>query len=161
VRLVQPRPGDLAARNREFVSEHHDLELLVLARAKTQRRERKRTPKQQIHQRHDHGAVPLRSRPKEPDSTAAQPRPAHRVGRQAELRSSRHPYWRPTERQSALRALYRGGEDHVGRRRAVQVARRVEASAGWCVYSSPTAVTAKPTSWREARTSASVWKYCR
>ena len=30
-----------------------------------------------------------------------------------------------------------------------------------CVYSSPTAVTAKPASWREARTSASVWKYCR
>ena len=49
----------------------------------------------------------------------------------------------------------------LGRRRAVQVARRVEASAGWCVYSSPTAVTAKPASWRQARTSASVWKYCR
>jgi hypothetical protein len=66
VGLVQPRTGDLAAKNREFVSEHHDLELLELAGAKTQRRERKRTPKQQVHQRHHHEAVPLRSKPKEP-----------------------------------------------------------------------------------------------
>jgi hypothetical protein len=66
VGLVQPRTGDLAAKNREFVSEHHDLELLEPARAKTQRRERKRTPKQQVHQRHHHEAVPLRSKPKEP-----------------------------------------------------------------------------------------------
>jgi hypothetical protein len=35
------------------------------------------------------------------------------------------------------------GKDHVGRRRAVHVARRVEASVGWCVYSSVIAVTAK------------------
>jgi hypothetical protein len=47
VTLIQPRTGDLAAKNREFVSEHHDLELLELARAQTQRRHRKRTPKQQ------------------------------------------------------------------------------------------------------------------
>jgi hypothetical protein len=25
VTLIQPRPGDLAAKNREFVPEHHDL----------------------------------------------------------------------------------------------------------------------------------------
>jgi hypothetical protein len=37
--------GDLAAKNREFVSEHHDLELLELAGAKPQRRHRKRTSK--------------------------------------------------------------------------------------------------------------------
>ena len=35
---------------------------------------------------------------------------------------------------------------HVGRRRAVHVARSVEASAGSCVYSSPTAAIAKPAS---------------
>jgi hypothetical protein len=38
----------MAAKNREFVSEHHDLELLELARAQPQRRHRKRTPKQQV-----------------------------------------------------------------------------------------------------------------
>ena len=37
----------------------------------------------------------------------------------------------------------------------------VEASAGSCVYSSLTAVTAKPEFRREARTSASAWKCCR
>jgi hypothetical protein len=45
VTLVQPRMGDLAAKNREFVSEHHDLEFLELARAQPQRRHRKHTPK--------------------------------------------------------------------------------------------------------------------
>jgi hypothetical protein len=43
VTLIQPRTRDLAAKNREFVAEHHDLELLELARAQTQRRHRKRT----------------------------------------------------------------------------------------------------------------------
>ena len=57
--------------------------------------------------------------------------------------------------------FYLGGIATWGRRRAVQVARRVEASAGWCVYSSLTAITSKPAPWREARTSASAWKYCR
>ncbi len=33
VTLIQPRTRDLAAKNREFVAEHHDLELLELARA--------------------------------------------------------------------------------------------------------------------------------
>ena len=52
VTLIQPRTGDLTAKNSQFVSEHHDLELLELARAQTQRRDRKHTPKQQIQQRH-------------------------------------------------------------------------------------------------------------
>jgi hypothetical protein len=58
VTLIQPRPGDLAAKNREFVPEHNDLQLLELARAQTQRRHRKRTPKQQVQQRHDQEAAP-------------------------------------------------------------------------------------------------------
>ena len=45
VTLVQPRPGELAAKNREFVSQHDNLELLELGRAQPQRRHRKRTPK--------------------------------------------------------------------------------------------------------------------
>jgi hypothetical protein len=49
VTLVQPRPGDLAAKNREFVSQHDNFELLELARAQPQRRHRKRTPKQEVH----------------------------------------------------------------------------------------------------------------
>ena len=43
------RPCDLAAQNRQLVSEHHDFKLLELTRAKTQRRHRKSTPRQQIH----------------------------------------------------------------------------------------------------------------
>jgi ribosomal 50S subunit-recycling heat shock protein len=35
----------------------------------------------------------------------------------------------------------RASADHIGRSRADQVARRVAAPIGWCVYSSPTAVT--------------------
>ncbi|MCA1680125.1 MAG: hypothetical protein LC777_14825 [Actinobacteria bacterium] len=58
VTLVQPRVGDLAAKNREFVSENHDLELLELARAQPQRRHRKRTPKQQVQQRRDQKQPP-------------------------------------------------------------------------------------------------------
>jgi hypothetical protein len=45
VTLLQPRLGDLAAKNREFVPEHHNLELLELARAQPQRCHRKHTPK--------------------------------------------------------------------------------------------------------------------
>ncbi len=45
VALVQPWPLDLAAKDREFVPQHDDLELLELARAQPQRRHRKRTPK--------------------------------------------------------------------------------------------------------------------
>jgi hypothetical protein len=48
--LIQPRTRDLAAKNREFVAEHHELELLEFARAQTQRGHRKRTPKQQVQQ---------------------------------------------------------------------------------------------------------------
>jgi hypothetical protein len=35
--------GDLAAKNRQLVSKHHDLQLLELARAQPQRRNRKRS----------------------------------------------------------------------------------------------------------------------
>src|SRR5207247_7836635 len=66
VTLIQPWTGDLAAKNREFVSEHHDLELLELARAQPQRRHRKHTPKQQVHQRHHQEAASLRPSPKRP-----------------------------------------------------------------------------------------------
>jgi hypothetical protein len=45
VTLVQPRPSDLAAKNRESVSQHDNFELLELARAQPQRCHRKRTPK--------------------------------------------------------------------------------------------------------------------
>jgi hypothetical protein len=45
VTLVQPRPRDLSAKNREFVSQHDNLEFLELARAQPQRRHRERTPK--------------------------------------------------------------------------------------------------------------------
>jgi hypothetical protein len=58
VTLVQPRPGDLAAKNREFVSQHDNFELLELARAQPQRRHRKRTPKQEVHKRHDQRQPP-------------------------------------------------------------------------------------------------------
>jgi hypothetical protein len=37
VTFVQPRPGDLAAKNREFVPKHDNFELLELARAQPQR----------------------------------------------------------------------------------------------------------------------------
>ncbi len=45
VTLIQPRPRDLAAKNRELVSQHDNLKLLELARAQPQRRHRERTPK--------------------------------------------------------------------------------------------------------------------
>jgi hypothetical protein len=57
VSLVQPRTGDLAAKNRQLVSKHHDLELLELARAQPQRRHREPTPEQQVQQRHDQEAA--------------------------------------------------------------------------------------------------------
>src|SRR5665647_1637144 len=53
------------------MAEHHDLEFLELARAQTQRRHRKRTPKQQVQQRHHQEAAPLHPRVRETDSTAA------------------------------------------------------------------------------------------
>jgi hypothetical protein len=58
ITLIQPRTRDPAAKNREFVAEHYDLELLELARAQTQRRHRKRTPKQQVQQRQHQEAAP-------------------------------------------------------------------------------------------------------
>ena len=63
VTLVQPRMGDLAAKDRELVPENHNLELLVLARAQPQRRHRKHTPKQQVQQRRDQQQPPLRPSP--------------------------------------------------------------------------------------------------
>ena len=58
VGLRQTRTGDLAAKNRQLVAQYHDLELLELARTHTQRSHRERTPKQQIHQRHEQGQTP-------------------------------------------------------------------------------------------------------
>ncbi len=49
--ILQTRANDLAAKNRELVSKHDDLELLELTRTETQRRHRERTPKEQIHKR--------------------------------------------------------------------------------------------------------------
>jgi hypothetical protein len=49
--ILQTRASDLAAKNRELVSKHDDLELLELTRPETQRRHRERTPKEQIHKR--------------------------------------------------------------------------------------------------------------
>jgi hypothetical protein len=49
--ILQARTNDRAAKNRELVSEHDDLELLELTRTETQRRHRERTPKEQIHKR--------------------------------------------------------------------------------------------------------------
>jgi hypothetical protein len=46
VSLLKPRTSALAAKNRELVPQHHDLELLELTRAQTQRRDRQRSPKQ-------------------------------------------------------------------------------------------------------------------
>src|SRR5512132_1569102 len=62
VRLLQPRPRDLAAQNRQLVSKHHDLKLLELTRAKTQRRNRKRATEQEIHKRDQQRCPPARSR---------------------------------------------------------------------------------------------------
>jgi hypothetical protein len=59
VTLIQPRARDLAAKHIQFVAEHHDLQLLELARAQAQRRHRKRTTKQQVHQRHHQQAASL------------------------------------------------------------------------------------------------------
>jgi hypothetical protein len=56
--VLQPRTSNLTTKNRKLVPEHHDLELLELTRAQTQRRHRKRTPKQQIHQRHKQEQTP-------------------------------------------------------------------------------------------------------
>jgi hypothetical protein len=62
--LVQPGTGDLAAKHRQLVTEHDDLELFELARTQTQRRHRERTPEQQVQQRHHHDAASLRPSPK-------------------------------------------------------------------------------------------------
>jgi len=43
VTLFQPRTRDLAAKNRQLVSEHDDLQLLEPIPAQPQRRNRKRT----------------------------------------------------------------------------------------------------------------------
>ncbi len=56
--LLKTRTGDLATKNRQLVSKHHDLKLLELTRPRTQRRHRERPPKQQVHQRHNHEQTP-------------------------------------------------------------------------------------------------------
>ena len=61
--------------DRTLVSKHDDLELLELTRTQTQRRHRRRTPKQQIHQRHDQGQTPSTRLQTRPDTTAAQSAP--------------------------------------------------------------------------------------
>jgi hypothetical protein len=66
VTLIQPWTGDLAPKHREFVAEHHDIELLELARAQPQRCHRKRTPEQQVQQRHHQEAALLHPRPRSP-----------------------------------------------------------------------------------------------
>jgi hypothetical protein len=57
VGLLQPRPRDLSAQNRQLVSAHHDLKLLELTRAQPRRRHRERTSKQQIDQRDQQKAL--------------------------------------------------------------------------------------------------------
>src|SRR6266542_1289809 len=64
ISLVQPRTNDLAAKNGEFVAQHHDLELLVLPRAQPQRRNRQHASKQQVQQRYDQAAPSLDPNPK-------------------------------------------------------------------------------------------------
>jgi len=71
VTLIQPRTGDLAAQHSQFVAEQHDLELLELARAQTQRRHRKRTPEQHVQQRHHHEAASPHPGPRRPTLGAA------------------------------------------------------------------------------------------
>jgi hypothetical protein len=77
VGLLQSRTAELTAKNRQLVSEHHDLKLLELTRAQPQRRHRERTPKQQIHQRDQQEAPSTRSRTRSatlrPSAAAAYP----------------------------------------------------------------------------------------
>jgi hypothetical protein len=81
VALIQPRMRDLAAKNREFVPEHHNLELLELARAQTQHRHRKHTPKQQVQQRRDQKQPPSADSEEADSKATTQLRPAreHRM----------------------------------------------------------------------------------
>ncbi|MCA1681288.1 MAG: hypothetical protein LC777_21260, partial [Actinobacteria bacterium] len=58
ISLLKTRTGDLATKNRQLVSKHHDLKLLELTRTRTQRRHRERPAKQQIHQRHQQEQTP-------------------------------------------------------------------------------------------------------
>src|SRR6266536_1071448 len=71
VGVLQPRTGDLTAKNRELVSQHHDLELLELTRTQTQCGHRERTPKQQIHHRHEQEQTPSTRTRTKADSMAA------------------------------------------------------------------------------------------
>ena len=47
----QLRPSDLTAQHRQLVAEHHDLQLLELLRAKTQRRELQHAAKHEVAER--------------------------------------------------------------------------------------------------------------
>ncbi len=90
VTLGQPRTSDLAAKNREFVSEHHNLELLELARAQPQRRHRKRTPKQQVQQRHDQKQPPS-ARVRKRRLYGCDPTPKHPRTHRMDLRTRQAP----------------------------------------------------------------------
>jgi len=65
-RPIYAPPHALAAKNRELVAQHHDLELFELTRAQTERRDGQRSPKQQVQQRHDQAAASLNPNPKKP-----------------------------------------------------------------------------------------------
>ena len=71
VRLIQPWTRDLAAKHSQFVAEHHDLELLELARVQTQRRHGKRTTEQQVQQNDATKNQPPLPRSDDADSRAA------------------------------------------------------------------------------------------
>ena len=59
ITLSKPRPSNLALKIPDLVAKHHDLELLELRRAETQRGHRQRTPKQQVQHRNHHAAASL------------------------------------------------------------------------------------------------------
>jgi transposase InsO family protein len=75
--VLQTRAGDLPAKNHKLMSKYNDLELLELTRTQTQRRHRERTPKQQIHQRHDQEQTPSTRMRTRPDSTIAKSPPTY------------------------------------------------------------------------------------
>jgi superfamily I DNA and/or RNA helicase len=63
------------------VAKHHDLKLLELTRAQTQRRDRKRTPKQQIHERDRQEAPSTKSRKGSATLRLVAPRSSPEAGR--------------------------------------------------------------------------------
>src|SRR5439155_2442273 len=98
VGLLQPRPCDLPAQNRQLVTEHDDLKLLELTRTQPQRRHRERTPKQQIHQRDQHEAPSTKIANEKRDSTA------RRSGQQRACCQSRRVYVPDTQDEHERRS---------------------------------------------------------